>query len=67
MAEEIEKNGGQIWTKSRLAEIVLNEDDSVKHFRLQDGAIVDGDLYMSAMPGTANLHAVHPVLSMLTQ
>ena len=44
-------------TKARLAEIELNEDDSVKHFRMQDGSTIEADLYVSAMPGAA------PVLS----
>lgn len=51
MAEEIQKHGGEIRTKQRLKEIVLNKDDTVKHFLMQDGSQIEGDLYVSAMPG----------------
>ena len=51
MADEITKLGGKIQTKARLSEIVLNDDDTVKHFELTDGSKLEGDLYMSAMPG----------------
>lgn len=37
---------------ARLKEIELNDDDSVKCFRLADGSTIEGDLYVSAMPGT---------------
>lgn len=50
MAEEIQKHGGEIRTKQRLKEIVLNKDDTVKHFLMQDGSQIEGDLYVSAMP-----------------
>ena len=36
---------------ARLKEIELNDDDSVKCFRLADGSTLEGDLYVSAMPG----------------
>ena len=36
---------------ARLKEIVLNEDESVKCYRLADGSTIEGDLYVSAMPG----------------
>lgn len=60
MADEIAKNGGEIRTKARLQEIVLNEDNTVKHFQMQDGSKIEGDLYVSAMPGRN--HAI-PFLS----
>jgi uncharacterized protein with NAD-binding domain and iron-sulfur cluster len=50
MADEIQANGGEIRTGQRLKEIVLNSDDSVKHFKMQDGSTIEGDLYVSAMP-----------------
>ncbi len=40
---------------ARLKEIELNEDDSVKRFRLADGSTLEGDLYVSAMPGKTHL------------
>lgn len=54
MAEEIRASGGEVRTDARLAEIVLDEDDTVKHYRMQDGSIVEGDLYLSAMPGKSS-------------
>lgn len=55
MAEEIARNGGEIRTNARLQEIVLNNDGSVKHYQMKDGSKIEGDLYVSAMPG-ANLY-----------
>ena len=51
MADEIVKNGGEIRTKARLQEIVLNDDNTVKHFKMQDDSKLEADLYVSAMPG----------------
>ncbi len=36
---------------SRLKDIVLNDDGSIKHLALTNGTTVEGDLYVSAMPG----------------
>lgn len=36
---------------ARLKEIELNDDDSVKCFKMADGTTIEGDLYVSAMPG----------------
>ena len=36
---------------ARIKEIELNDDDSVKCFQLADGSTIEGDLYVSAMPG----------------
>ena len=36
---------------ARLKDIQLNSDGSVKCYRLADGSTVEGDLYVSAMPG----------------
>lgn len=43
--------GGEVRLNSRLQKFVLNEDGTVKHFQLQDGTIVEGDVYVSSMPG----------------
>ena len=51
MANEIASNGGEIRTNARLQEIVLNDDGSVKHYQMKDGSKIEGDLYVSAMPG----------------
>lgn len=37
---------------ARLKEIELNPDDTVKCFKMADGTTIEGDLYVSAMPGT---------------
>lgn len=42
--------GGQLQINSRLQKIELNEDGTVKHFVLTNGEIVEGDVYVSAMP-----------------
>lgn len=55
MADEIQANGGEIRTKQRLQQIVLNDDDTIKHFQMQDGSTIEGDLYVSAMPGSSPL------------
>ena len=46
--------GGQIMMNARIKDIVLNGDGTVKHYALTNGQIVEGDVYMSAMPGTGN-------------
>ena len=51
MAEQMLARGGEVRTGARLQEIALNEDGTVKHFQLADGGRVEGDLYVSAMPG----------------
>ena len=50
---------------ARLKEIELNDDDSVKCFKLADGSTIEGDLYVSAMPGKqwAVLDCKHGVTS----
>ncbi len=32
--------------------VCVQPDNTVKHYQLTNGKIVEGDLYMSAMPGT---------------
>lgn len=46
---------------ARLKEIELNDDDSVKRFRLADGSTLEGDLYVSAMPGKIYVCSAQPV------
>lgn len=55
LVEYICDRGGEVRLKAPLKEIVLNADDTVKHYLLrgQDGAadeIFEADLYVSAMP-----------------
>ncbi|GFR44854.1 hypothetical protein Agub_g6197 [Astrephomene gubernaculifera] len=50
MVQHFTQRGGVVKMNARVREIVLNEDGSVKHFALTNGEIVEGDLYMSAVP-----------------
>ncbi|KAL2607866.1 hypothetical protein R1flu_026439 [Riccia fluitans] len=50
IVEYFTARGGEVRLNSRLQKFVLNEDGTVKHFLLQDGTIVEGDVYVSAMP-----------------
>lgn len=51
MVDHFSARGGQVKFNARIKDIVLNEDGSVKHYALTNGEIVEGDLYVSAMPG----------------
>ena len=50
---------------ARLKEIELNDDDSVKRFRLADGSTLEGDLYVSAMPGRIHICSAQPVSTLV--
>nr|ADD52599.1 phytoene desaturase [Dunaliella salina]QIW94439.1 carotene synthesis related protein [Dunaliella salina] len=50
MVDHFTSRGGELRMNARIKQIVLNEDNSVKHFELLNGEIVEGDVYMSAMP-----------------
>ena len=54
MADYFTSRGGEVRVNSRLQRIDLNADGTVQSFRLADGSAIDGDLYISAMPGTAS-------------
>ncbi|MBD2099206.1 15-cis-phytoene desaturase [Trichocoleus sp. FACHB-591] len=65
MVDYVTERGGQVRLKAPLKEIVLNEDNTVKHFVIRglDGApdeTLTADLYISAMP-------VDPLKVMLPQ
>ncbi|HEY9857950.1 MAG TPA: 15-cis-phytoene desaturase [Candidatus Obscuribacterales bacterium] len=65
VVDHVTERGGQVRLKAPLKEIVLNEDNTVKHFVIRglDGApdeILTADLYVSAMP-------VDPLKVMLPQ
>ncbi len=53
MVDHFTARGGEVKMDARVRQIVLNEDGTVKHFQLTNGEIVEGDLYMSAVPGGA--------------
>lgn len=50
IVDHVQSLGGQIQINSRLQKIELNNDGTVKHFLLANGSIVEGDVYVSAMP-----------------
>jgi hypothetical protein len=51
MVNYFTQRGGEVKFNARVKDIVLNDDGSVKHYQLVSGEKVEGDVYMSAMPG----------------
>jgi 15-cis-phytoene desaturase len=51
MVEPFSALGGEVQLNAHLQKIELNEDGTVKHYLLTDGSTVEGDIYVSAMPG----------------
>jgi len=51
LMQYITARGGEVHLNSRLQEIELADDGAVSGFRLTDGRRVEGDLYISSMPG----------------
>lgn len=64
IVDHFKQLGGEVRMNSRLKEIVLNEDGTVKHYLLTDGTTVEGDVYVSAMSGTlfTTMFMVHSTL-----
>lgn len=52
MVDYFTAKGGDLKTNARVKEIELNDDGSVKAIALTNGEKVEGDLYVSAVPGT---------------
>ncbi|GLJ11192.1 hypothetical protein SUGI_0146010 [Cryptomeria japonica] len=50
IVDHVQSLGGHIQMNSRLQKIELNHDGTVKHFVLSSGNIVEGDVYVSAVP-----------------
>ncbi|KAK9814429.1 hypothetical protein WJX72_005795 [[Myrmecia] bisecta] len=50
IAQYFTSRGGELKLKARLKEIVLNDDGTVRNYKLTSGETVEGDLYLSAMP-----------------
>ncbi|KAJ7568378.1 hypothetical protein O6H91_01G030000 [Diphasiastrum complanatum] len=50
IVEHFTKLGGELLYNSRLKKIELNADRTVKNFTLVDGRIIEGDIYVSALP-----------------
>ncbi len=51
MVEPFSALGGEVQLNACLQKIELNEDGTVEHYLLTDGSTVEGDIYVSAMPG----------------
>jgi 15-cis-phytoene desaturase len=51
MVDHFTARGGELKMNARIKEFVLNPDGSVKHLEMVNGETVQGDLYVSAMPG----------------
>lgn len=50
MVDYFKARGGDIVMNSRIKEFVLNDDGTVKHLQMTNGQVVEGDVYVSAMP-----------------
>jgi 15-cis-phytoene desaturase len=67
LVEYFTARGGELQLNKRLQEIVLKSDETVECFRMTDGSTVEGDIYVSAMPGgiSASLLWIHMCIYML--
>ncbi|CAM9541346.1 unnamed protein product [Discosporangium mesarthrocarpum] len=50
MADHMLARGGELHMNSRISEILINEDLTVNGLRMQDGSVVEADVYVSTMP-----------------
>lgn len=51
ICEHIQSLGGEVLLNSRIQNIELNSDGTVKQFVLTNGGVVTGDAYVFATPG----------------
>ncbi|KAK1287506.1 hypothetical protein QJS10_CPB19g02025 [Acorus calamus] len=51
IVDHIHSKGGEVQLTSRIQEIELNSDGTVKHFVLSNGNVIEGDVYVIATPG----------------
>lgn len=51
IVNHIKSLGGEVQLNSRIQNIKLNTDKTVKHLVLNNGNIVEGDIYAVATPG----------------
>lgn len=51
IVESFSSRGGSVRLDARVRAFELNDDGDVAGFRLTDGSLVTGDVYVSAMPG----------------
>jgi len=50
MVDYFTSRGGEVKMNARVKDYVLNPDGSVKHLALTNGEVIEGDLYISAVP-----------------
>lgn len=50
IVDHITALGGEVRMNQKIRDIVLNDDNTVKHYRMTDGSIVEADLYVSSAP-----------------
>lgn len=51
IVDHIQSLGGEVHLNSRIKKIELNDDGTVKSFLLNNGKVVEGDVYVFATPG----------------
>lgn len=51
IVDHIQSLGGEVRLNSRVKNIELNSDGTVKHFMLSNGSLITGDAYVVAAPG----------------
>jgi 15-cis-phytoene desaturase len=51
IVDHIQSLGGEVRLNSRIQNIELNHDGTVKSFLLNNGNVIEGDAYVFATPG----------------
>lgn len=51
IVNHIQSLGGEVRLNSRIQKIELNKDGTVKNFLLNNGNVIEGDVYVFATPG----------------
>lgn len=60
IVDHIQSLGGEVRLNSRIQNIELNSDGTVKRFLLNNGNVIEGDAYVFATPGILlNFYAVY--------
>lgn len=51
IVDHVRKLGGEVRLNSRIQNFELNNDGTVKRFLLNNGSVIEGDVYVFATPG----------------
>ena len=54
IVDHVQKLGGEVRLNSRIQKIELNNDGTVKRILLNNGIVIEGDVYVFATPGIAH-------------